>query len=64
MNAKATRKALNEAFKQFQRLPEWPLFRLGEGDRRAKEKREREAQFMLGAQGLATAASASQTLAE
>jgi hypothetical protein len=25
MNAKATRKVLNSAFKQFQRLPDWPL---------------------------------------
>ena len=31
MSAKGTRKGLNEAFKQFQRLPDWPVLDLTDG---------------------------------
>jgi len=64
MNAKATRKVLNVAFKQFQRLPDWPPVKVSEGRPLSHESREAQRQPILPLPGPSKDASGSQAFAE
>ncbi len=52
MNAKRARQVLNAAFKQFQRLPEWPAEKRSGADRPAEEGSDKKAQGLLQPDGL------------
>ena len=64
MNAKLTRKVLNVAFKQFQRLPDWPPIRTNEGRRLPEKAGDYKSQAVLQLRGVAEEASASRTFVE
>jgi hypothetical protein len=53
MNAKATRTVLNVAFKQVQRLPDWPPMKLNNSDAAAKIETAGKFRSCLSAQPLA-----------
>ena len=64
MNARATRKVLNAAFKRFQRLPDWPSVNL-KGNKGGKEERREHQRQGDRASGLsADGGGLSQTFAE
>jgi hypothetical protein len=47
MNSRPKGKTLNDTFKRFQRLPEWPVAHRQEKERKADQSRPGEIQFVL-----------------
>src|SRR5438876_2316232 len=64
MNAKMTSKVLNTAFKQFQRLPDWPPIKTHEERRLSDARGEQKSQAAPQWRELAKDASVSRTLVE